>query len=110
LKERGVVLLDEGVEGRQARLAPAKAVEVFVEWMQRRGDTGITTSSRIQALYSRHCLELDIAELATNVFLKELAVVAPRSCERVHRPDGMRRRAKAYAIPAPIVPHRQNAA
>src|SRR5262245_20789492 len=105
-EERGIVLLDEGVEGRQPRLPPAKAAAVFVDWMQRRGDTGITTSRRIQALYSRHCFELNVAELPPNVFLRELSLVAPRSCERVHCRDGARSRAKAYCIPTPVIPNK----
>ena len=102
---RGSSLLDEGVEGRKARLAPAKAVNMFVSWMQRRGDVGITSSSRVLSLYSIHCIELDLAEVPPNVFLRELAAVAPRSSERVHRRDGARSRTRAYAIPAAVIPN-----
>lgn len=97
---RGSFLLDEGIDGRKARLPPAYAVEMFVVWMQRRGDVGITSSARVLSFYSKHCMEFDLAEVPANLFLKELARVAPRSSERVHRRDGVRGRARAYAIPA----------
>jgi hypothetical protein len=96
----GNSLFDEGIEGRKARLPPAYAVEIFVAWMQHRGDVGITSSARILSFYSKHCMEFDLAEVPANLFLKELARVAPRSSERVHRRNGGRCRARAYAIPA----------
>lgn len=92
------MLLSDGVEGR-VRLPALEAVATFVAWLQRRGDTGLTRSKRLIALYSLHCDELNLAELSSNVLLMELRKVAPRSEERVPRSDSYRQRASAYCIP-----------
>ena len=92
------MLLSDGVEGR-VRLPAAEAIASFVSWLQRRGDTGLTRSKRLIALYSIHCDELSLAELSSNIMLQELRKVAPRSEERVPRTDRYRQRASAYCIP-----------
>src|SRR5687768_15253160 len=87
--DRGGMLLSDGVEGR-VRLPARDAIANFVSWLQRRGDTGLTRSKRLIALYSIHCDELNLAELSSNIMLQELRKVAPRSEERVPRTDRYR--------------------
>jgi hypothetical protein len=109
--DRGNALLADGIEGRH-RIRCGDAARLFVGWLQRRGDTGMTRFSRLQTLYSMFCIETNLAELPVNQFFKELAALAPKAEQRVPRDDAYRQRSTTYDIPCQlatfpigIVPH-----
>ena len=99
--DRGNALLADGIEGRH-RIRSGEAARLFVGWLQRRGDTGMTRFSRLQTLYSVFCIETNLAELPANQFFKELAVLAPKAEQRVPRDDAYRQRSTTYDIPCQL--------
>lgn len=95
---RQVGLLPDGIEGGE-RLDYTVAAALFVQWLQRLGETGEMSRCRLEALYGRHCLELSYALLPSNHFFAALARIAHRYERRLSRRDGRRQRVTTYAIP-----------
>jgi hypothetical protein len=91
-------LLPDGVEGGR-RLTYAEGAQVFLAWLQERGQTGETRRDRLTVLYAEHISELGLAWLAENHLFHAFGQLVPKHERSLRDAQGRRKRATTYDIP-----------
>ncbi len=91
-------LLPDGVEGGK-RLTYAEGAQVFLDWLQARGQTGETRRDRLTVLYAEHINELGLAWLAENHLFHAFGQLVPKFERSLRDAEGRRKRATTYDIP-----------